>query len=80
MLVTSHAGADESPDGRYYATNVFEGVLITLLGKRPEDVTVEDYEALLERMNWRPTIAEAESESSTTGLGCEGWEWARLDA
>ncbi len=45
-------------DGRYYATNVFEGVLITLLGKRPEAVTAADYEGLLQQMNWRPTITD----------------------
>lgn len=56
MFVTSMPEEMKSPDGRYYATNVFEGVLITLLGKRPEEVTVEDYEPLLERMNWKPTV------------------------
>jgi len=56
MFVTSMPEEMKSPDGRYYATNVFEGVLITLLGKRPEEATVEDYEPLLARMNWRPTI------------------------
>jgi len=45
-------------DGRYYATNVFEGVLITLLGKKPEDMTTADYEELLERMQWQPTITK----------------------
>ncbi len=45
-------------DGRYYATNVFEGVLITLLGKGPEEVTAADYEELLKQMNWRPTITD----------------------
>jgi len=54
MLITS----TPLVDGRYYATNVFEGVLITLLGKKPEDVTVDDYEQLLQRMNWRPTITD----------------------
>jgi len=56
MFVTSMPEEMKSPDGRYYATNVFEGVLITLLGKRPEDASVEDYEPLLARMNWHPTI------------------------
>lgn len=56
MFVTSMPEEMKSPDGRYYATNVFEGVLITLLGKRPEDVAVEDYEPLLAKMNWHPTI------------------------
>lgn len=54
MLVTS----TPCYDGRYYATNVFEGVLITLLGKKPEDMTTADYEELLERMQWQPTITK----------------------
>jgi hypothetical protein len=57
MLVTAMPEQMKSPDGRHYATNVFEGVLITLLGKRPEDVTAEDYEGLLARMEWKPTVA-----------------------
>jgi hypothetical protein len=52
MLVT----ATPEYDGRHYATNVLEGVLITLLGKKPEDVTIEDYESLLVKMDWKPTI------------------------
>lgn len=54
LLVT----ATPEYDGRHYATNVLEGVLVTLLGKKPEDVTVEDYEALLARMDWKPTISK----------------------
>lgn len=45
-------------DGRHYATNVLEGVLITLIGKSPEEVTIDDYEKLLVEMNWKPTIGE----------------------
>lgn len=56
MFVTSMPEEMKSPDGRYYATNVFEGVLITLLGKKPEEASAEDYEPLLARMNWKPTI------------------------
>lgn len=54
MLVTS----TPQYDGRYYATNVYEGILVTLLGKRPETVTAEDYNALLQRLKWRPTITD----------------------
>lgn len=60
MFVTSMPEQMRSPDGRYYATNVFEGVLVALLGKRPEDVTIEDYEVLLERMGWKPTVGRLE--------------------
>ena len=56
MFVTCMPEQMRSPDGRYYSTNVFEGVLITLLGKRPEETTVDDYHALLDRLNWRPTV------------------------
>lgn len=59
MVVTAMPQEMKSPDGRYYATNVFEGVMITLIGKKPEDATAEDYESLLTRMNWRPTIVES---------------------
>jgi len=52
MVVTS----TPEYEGRYYATNVYEGVLITLLGKRPEEVTPADYEELLARLGWKPTI------------------------
>jgi hypothetical protein len=45
-------------EGRYFATNVFEGVLITLLGKDPNGVTIQDYAALLEKLNWKPTITQ----------------------
>lgn len=61
MFVTSMPEQMKSPDGRYYATNVFEAVLVSLLGKRPEDVTVEDYEALLQRMGWKPSVGTSES-------------------
>jgi len=54
MLVTS----TPCYDGRYYATNVFEGIIVTLLDKKPEEMTAADYEELLERMQWRPTITK----------------------
>lgn len=50
-------------DGRYYSTNVLEGMLVSLLGKKPEDITAEDYEDLLERMQWRPTITNLQTEN-----------------
>lgn len=42
--------------GRRYGTNVLEGVLVSLLNKRPEELTPADYEDLLDRMNWTPTV------------------------
>lgn len=43
-------------DGRIFGTNVVEGVLITLAGKRPEEMTTEDYLGLIHKLNWKPTI------------------------
>ena len=50
-------------EGRSFGTNVMEGVIVTLLGKAPEDLTPEDYMGVLEKIGWEPhviDIAEAE--------------------
>lgn len=41
---------------RRFGTNVLEGVLVNLIGKSPEDLRSQDYEDLLERMNWQPSL------------------------
>lgn len=43
-------------DGRTFATNVVEGVLVTLAGKRPEEMRPEDYQEWLRRLDWQPTV------------------------
>ncbi len=43
-------------EGETFATNVMEGVLITLLGKHPQDASPEEYLELLERLGWHPTV------------------------
>ncbi|HEY3284916.1 MAG TPA: quinate 5-dehydrogenase [Armatimonadota bacterium] len=43
-------------DGRSFGTNVMEGVLLSLSGKRPEEVTPQDYLDVLKRLNSRPRI------------------------
>jgi hypothetical protein len=43
-------------DGRTFATNVVEGIVITLAGKRPEEMSPEDYMEILRKMDWQPTI------------------------
>jgi len=43
-------------DGRSFGTNVMEGVLLTLAGKRPEDMTPEDYLGLLKEVGWQPRV------------------------
>jgi hypothetical protein len=42
--------------GRSFGTNVLEAVLIAIAGKRPEDMTAEQYGLLLEEMNIEPRI------------------------
>lgn len=43
-------------DGRTFATNVIEGVLVTLAGKRPEEMSPEEYLEILNKLDWRPTV------------------------
>jgi len=42
--------------GRSFGTNVLEGVLVVLSGKRPEELTREDYNTLLDRLGFEPRI------------------------
>jgi hypothetical protein len=42
--------------GETFATNVMEGVIVSLLGKRPEQMTSEDYLDVLKRLNWKPNV------------------------
>ena len=45
-------------EGRSFGTNVMEGVLVSILGKRPEEITPADYSDLLERMDIKPRIVQ----------------------
>jgi hypothetical protein len=45
-------------DGRTFATNVVEGVIVALAGKRTEEMRPRDYEEWLERLGWEPTVRE----------------------
>lgn len=40
--------------GESFGTNVMEGVLVALLGKRPEALTTADYEGALAKLDWKP--------------------------
>jgi len=42
--------------GRSFGTNVMEAVLVTLAGKRPEDMTERDYHDLLDRAGFAPHV------------------------
>ncbi len=43
-------------DGRSFGTNVLEGLLVALSGKRPEDLTDEDINGLLDKLNFKPRV------------------------
>ena len=43
-------------DGGSFGTNVMEGVLVALSGRKPDQLTAADYMGLLEKLNWQPRI------------------------
>lgn len=43
-------------EGRSFGTNVMEAVLVALIGKRPEETTADDYNKILEELDFRPRI------------------------
>jgi hypothetical protein len=43
-------------EGRSFGTNVMEAVLVVLLGKAVEDITVDDYNQILDKVNFKPRI------------------------
>jgi hypothetical protein len=44
--------------GETFATNVMEGVVITLQGKRPEEMAESDYLSTLDQLGWSPNVIE----------------------
>lgn len=42
--------------GETFATNVMEGVIVSLAGKRPEQMTEQDYLDALKRLGWVPNV------------------------
>ncbi|PKM89081.1 MAG: quinate 5-dehydrogenase [Firmicutes bacterium HGW-Firmicutes-12] len=44
--------------GRSFGTNVMEAVLVALLGKRLDQISVEDYYRVLEKVNFQPRIID----------------------
>jgi hypothetical protein len=40
--------------GESFGTNVMEGVVVALLGKRPDALTQSDYEEVLTKLSWKP--------------------------
>lgn len=43
-------------EGRSFGTNVMEGVIVSLLGKKPEDLTDEDYLGVLKELGWEACV------------------------
>lgn len=44
--------------GRSFGTNVLEGVFVCLIGKRPEEITPEEYLQVADALGWEPTVRE----------------------
>lgn len=44
--------------GETFATNVMEGVLVALLGKRPAELTDSDYLGCLKDLGWKPSVIQ----------------------
>jgi hypothetical protein len=45
-------------DGRSFSTNVLEGVFVTLLQRRPDQVTADEYLELARRIGWSPLVRD----------------------
>jgi hypothetical protein len=44
--------------GETFATNVMEGVIVALLGRKPSEITEQDYLDMLKRLDWKPNVIE----------------------
>ena len=44
--------------GETFATNVMEGVIVALLGKKPEQMTEGDYLGMLKKLDWKPNVID----------------------
>lgn len=44
--------------GRSFGTNVYEGILVAISGKRPEELTGEDYLELAKKSGFQPRIEQ----------------------
>lgn len=45
-------------DGRSFGTNVMEAVLVTLLNRRPDQLTAQDYLSKLKELGWTPRVQD----------------------
>ena len=44
--------------GETFATNVMEGVIVALLGKKPSEMSEEDYMSVLKQLDWKPNVID----------------------
>ncbi len=44
--------------GESFGNNVMEGVIVALLGRRPEELREQDYLDVLQRLAWKPNVIE----------------------
>ncbi|MDN5348584.1 MAG: hypothetical protein PWP65_2149 [Clostridia bacterium] len=51
-------------NGRSFGTNVLEGVLLVLSGKKLNEVTPDDYNRLLDQLGFRPRIIELQKQGA----------------
>jgi hypothetical protein len=49
-------------NGRSFGTNVMEAAFVAILGKRPEEITKDDYFALLDEMKYEPRVEKLNPE------------------
>ena len=56
--------------GRSFGTNVLEAALLSILGRKWEDVTREDYMELIGKLNLEPRIVELNPEKVTGSVAC----------
>ena len=54
MMITT----TKETGGRSSGTNVMEGVIIALAGKRPEEMTPQDYLQSLDALGWEPNVVK----------------------
>lgn len=53
--------------GESFGTNVMEAVLVTEAGKPPDEITVDEYKALLDRLGWEPEVRPLTAGSRPVG-------------
>jgi hypothetical protein len=49
--------------GETFATNVMEGVVVSILGKRPEELSADDYLGVLAKLDWKPNVIELQGQN-----------------